>query len=471
MPEQVPFIGRKNEIDRINELIKKWGENQVICIDGVGGIGKTRLLQEIREQQTKKQGIQVTDIIDFDDQNCLNPEKMSRKIATMLDQKVFESFLRAQVDYHKMRVAGVSSERLNQESLAVNQIFSECFNTVSNKKRVLLFLDTTDHLEKGEGVWKDIEVKIPQLKNVIILMAGRNAGIIGESLQKNVSNHIEIINLAPLSGPDSRLYLQQKQNQKHITIESDLAEKLLVLSDGRPILLDLAVEWRTRGISLDWLVKNGLEEIQSPDEGRTQEFEQHLLCHIKELRSPIDELMLLMSYIYPLNVEMLSGLMQEKNAQELFQKAQSYVFVKQLPNGYITLHDEMRRLVQQYLWPEVDPESGRRRWYSELTLKYLTSETKNLAKDIKERKRKLKTVEKEENYTMENFEISLQIQELEQRLWELREQQLYHVLFTNLDEGVNIFVELFDKATKNSRFAFRQKLFEKLASARRKTFF
>lgn len=462
MPEQVPFIGRKNEIKKINNFIEKRGERLLICIHGEGGIGKTRLLQEIAAQQQRKQDIQVTQILDFDDQSLLNPETMNRKIANMLDSKTFESFFRAQVDYHKMRTAGVSSERLDQESLKVNQVFAESLNTVSSKKAVMLFFDTTDHLEEETGVWKDLEIKVPFLKNIVILMAGRNARSIGESLQRTTGSHVEIINLSPLPRQESQDYLQQKQQQIHITIEPDLAEKLLMLSGGRPILLDLAVEWKARGISLGWLFKSSLEEIQAFGKEWQKEFEKDLVSHIMDMRSPMDQIVLLMSYIYPLNIRMISEVLKDENAQKLFKEAISYVFVKLLPGDYISLHDEMRRLVNEYVWPEVDPNSDRRRWYSERALQYLTDEIKNLTQEIEGRRKELRKVEKNERYTREALGISLKIQELEQRVWILREQQMDHTLFTNLDEGVKVFETLFDEATKRSRFVLRKKFFDKL---------
>ncbi len=137
MPEQVPFIGRKNEIAKIDDLIEKWGERQTICINGVGGIGKTRLLQEIRTRQTKKQSIQVAEIVDFDDPSLRNPENMHRKIGNMLDPNTFKPFLRDQVDYHTMQRAGVSPEGLERKKSEINQSFATCFNTLSKKKRIL----------------------------------------------------------------------------------------------------------------------------------------------------------------------------------------------------------------------------------------------------------------------------------------------------------------------------------------------
>ena len=57
MREQVPFIGRQKEIERISELTEQWGTRQIICIHGEGGIGKTRLLQEIHNQYSQPEHV------------------------------------------------------------------------------------------------------------------------------------------------------------------------------------------------------------------------------------------------------------------------------------------------------------------------------------------------------------------------------------------------------------------------------
>ena len=49
MPAIVKFIGRAKELKHIHDEIECWGEQKIFCIQGKGGIGKTRLLTEIYE--------------------------------------------------------------------------------------------------------------------------------------------------------------------------------------------------------------------------------------------------------------------------------------------------------------------------------------------------------------------------------------------------------------------------------------
>ncbi len=52
MSNQVPFINREEELKLAKKLIEQWGTRRVICFEALGGIGKTRILQEIRQQLT-----------------------------------------------------------------------------------------------------------------------------------------------------------------------------------------------------------------------------------------------------------------------------------------------------------------------------------------------------------------------------------------------------------------------------------
>ena len=70
MAGQIPFIGRQDELLEIVQAIQEADRRQVLCLQGPGGVGKTRLLEEIHKQYLDGQEatLVITDIIDFDDQ-------------------------------------------------------------------------------------------------------------------------------------------------------------------------------------------------------------------------------------------------------------------------------------------------------------------------------------------------------------------------------------------------------------------
>lgn len=67
MFHRMPFIGRHIELNQIDEVIQQWDTRQVICLHGPGGIGKTRLLEEICLQHKPNNSLLTASIIDFDD--------------------------------------------------------------------------------------------------------------------------------------------------------------------------------------------------------------------------------------------------------------------------------------------------------------------------------------------------------------------------------------------------------------------
>lgn len=366
MAKQVPFINREHELDLIEELIRKWDTWGIFCINAPGGVGKTRLLQEVYKRYTssKQARLITTDIIDFDDRTFHIMQNVGRRIAQMLDESKFEPYLRSLLDRLKMQEAGVSTEQLAQASLAIDQAFADCFNKISEQQRIVLFMDTTDAIE-GTAVRDYVAGIGEQVKNGVLLIAGRNARSIGEFMQAKLGEKVQIIDLKPLQEKASESYLQQKQKLLHISLEPELSQKLLFLAGGRPIMIDLAVDLLSQEIPLEWLAESSLEEIESLSEQqiqvRRQEFERRLVHHIADTRRLMDWLILVMSRVYPLVPEMIGKLLSisEDEATSLFQDAQNYVFVKQLPDGRISLHDEMRRMINAYVWPEVDPDGYR----------------------------------------------------------------------------------------------------------------
>jgi ABC-type sugar transport system substrate-binding protein/tetratricopeptide (TPR) repeat protein len=408
----------------------------------------------------------VTDILDFDNLALHSPQNLGRRIAEMLGEEAFEPYLQALLDLRKMEAGGVSLDRLTKEQRAVDQVFVDCFNKLASRQRVVLALDTTEKLE-GTSIWEYILGLAVRLKNVVMLVAGREARSVWETLRPTLGSDVGRIELPPFEPEASETYIQQKQELLHITLEPDLVQKLLLLAGGRPILIDLAVEWRAREIPLEWLVSKSLEELESlSDEEmdeRRHEFEQQLVDHIAETRRPIDWLILKMSRVYPLDVDMIVELLKlrREDAESLFDDAQTYAFVKSLPDGSICLHDEMRRMVVDYVWPKVDPESDRRREDSRSAATYFEREIAGLRAQIAEFEAAAAATGGEPD-SRAQLRAFMERESLERELRALQQQWLYHTLLVEPSDGVDVFAAIFDEATKAYRFAFRGAVIEEV---------
>lgn len=462
----ISFIGRTEEVGQIRSQINSNGNSRVICIYGEGGIGKSRLLREIYNayRNEKSESLNLTSVIDFDDLAVHIPENVHRRISQMISSttKSFVPYVQAELDFRKIQSSGVSSDRLKQEKERVDQSFVDCFNTISALKRVVVFIDTTDKLDVGKEVWQDFETILPKLKNVVVLIAGRNANELGASLQTRMAKEaVMVIHLTPLEKDDSKLYLEEKAKQRSLLLEEDVADKLIFLSGGKPVLLDLAVEWRARGISLTWLADSDLQTLQRLKleelNEHKEQFEKHLVIHIKERRTPMNELVLFLAHIYPASSEMIKFLTDDdqQRAKELFEEAKGYAFVKVLPNNFITLHDEMRRMVNDHVWDKILPSTDRRSWYSEQAIKQYRIEIESL-----ESKCQALELESPQTEIISDFDKSLQLDELQQQTWVLKEQLLANTLVVNVIDGFKVFMELFEEAAKRSRLALRPRFID-----------
>jgi tetratricopeptide (TPR) repeat protein len=459
MREQIQFIGRQKELKFIDECIKDETKSHLICIHGEGGIGKTRLIQEVRQKyfRDKSNNFMVLDIIDFDNLNFHLAESVWRKIAEIIDQKTFEPFFRVLSDYHKMVKAGVSPERLREVISENYQTFIKCFNVISEQKRIIMFFDTTDALLSDKVfISRLIEIK-DQLKNSVILIAGRDAeNIYHNSLQKkDTLIDTNLINLEPMKKQEAQQYLDIKQDNLLHNVEGELSEKLLILSGRKPILMDLAVEWLAREIPIE-LLKKSLSELESLSEDERiklqEEFEKQLVSHIIQSRSLIDKLILVMARVFPLNQKMATEILNESEdkVKELFEDAKNYVFIKVLPDGQLTLHDKMRSMIDDYVWDEVDPSGDRRKNYSKLAENYIGKEIHTLKDRIVDLEHKNKITQDVE----EQWKISEEIESIEQELLVLKRRNIVHSLYVDTDKGIMAFIDAYEDAMRKWRFSF-----------------
>lgn len=452
MPQQMPFIGRQEELKRIDDAIKESGTRQVLCLDGVGGIGKTRLLTEVHRLYTgyENDSWLVVNILDFDDRTLHVLENIESQIAEQLDKPAFEPYLRGLQDLRKITKAGVSLQTIKRQSEEVFQLFQKEFNKLSRNKRIILLFDTTEKLINEEVLHRLINFII-ESTNTVFLLAGRNAKELYIKLENDLATDAKLIKLDKFKKEISQDYLLQKQNNVHLKIDPEVQDKLLLLADGRPILLDLAVEWLSRDLPRDWMTEKSLTELQSlsqEDElSYKKDFEIQLVRHITQIRDQMDQLTLVMSRIYPLTSSMISKLLRisDDEAKRLFKEAQTYVFVKSLPDGRISLHDEMRRMINQYVWPEVDPQERRRRRDSKIAAELFEAEDQQLRERISQRNQlELTTL-----FEQEALFTTRQV---------VNQQQIEHAFYSDAKTGFDVWKKIVRERRNANEFGFAKSL-------------
>jgi tetratricopeptide (TPR) repeat protein len=470
METRVPFIGRNRELDKIRKIIDLTQGTFVVCISGDGGIGKSRLLREIYcAQNTALKKGTTSSILDFDDLIYSNWINVQHKIAQLVSPDAFRKYFLIEDDFQKIQGSDISTETIKEFRQKVDDAFVNCFNTAAGNQRIVLYFDTTDKLKEDHEVKKNLIEIAPKLLNTVVLLAGRNASDFHKSFQAIIeSEKLQLIELRPFSQEESWMYLTAKAEIRHIRIEEALIEKLIFLAEGKPILLDLAVDWRARGISLEWVIDTDISLLENLEDPKKKEwfseFQQHLVNHVRDLKAPLDRLVLMMAHVYPLNAEMLRTVStSETDAQALFDEAKGYSFIKTLPDDSISLHDVMRDMVNEYVWPQIPAKDDRRNWYSQKALKYFERAIHRLNNEISSLKRQTKQQKKNVD---EPIALTALSEVKRQQLWVIREQLLRHSLIVNIDDGLSVLEQLYEEASTDAKISLRPQ-FIKLVEEKR----
>lgn len=213
----------------------------------------------------------------------------------------------------------------------------------------------------------------------------------------------------------------------HQTLTEAQLVQLHRLTEGRPILIGLAIDVLNQGLTTP------AELVATPQ--RT--FEEYLVAQINRLEHPLHWVILFMAHAFHrFTLDLLDWILQQTALREAVGTIQSgplletllpLSFIRRANEGQeIALHDEMRRLVTQYCWERQDPDGRFRR---EISLAILRYDAARLAGDLSEPERQRCQVE-----------------------------SLHHQLFLDLEAGLATFHELFRHAVQRWRGAFARTL-------------
>ncbi|MBN2092739.1 ATP-binding protein [candidate division KSB1 bacterium] len=462
------FIGRKKEFALFDQLIHQKMNLAIVCIDGPGGIGKTRLLQEIQSSYQNTHGLFISKIFDFDDPAYHIFRNFRLAFAEQLDAVIFRPYLNALEDFRNMELANVSPEKLLIESEAIDQIFIKCFNeNLAKKQRVLLFFDTLETIQ-DEYIWKNYLLRqIPAFKNTTIILAGRKLDEIREDLEALAGkDSVTFVALPGFSLAEMNEYFDWRRIGK--AVDNAMREKIHILVDGKPILIDLAIDWLSHDVPLPEALGKPLEEIKQFDSTQLnthrEQFEQALVIEVLSFIKPIDRAILDMACIHRFyNPEIMAFLLGVSlvRAKEMMRHLSNFTFVRIRPQNNYTLHDEMRRMVNNYAWPKYDPfGTQKKKTHARLTDYYYTK-LKDLENQLQALQDQLLEI-RNEGHKEQEIQISNEAAAREREYWLLRIEYLHHALRSDLNKALKIFIESADKATEQFRYEYRRAIFDEM---------
>lgn len=411
------FVGRDYEIELVQKMLVSNLPKALFFI-GAGGVGKTRLLQQLFQTVGDASGIVAFPIIDFDETSYRTEIGIFDGIAKV-HLKEFAEYKSRREDFKKILASGVSQARILEEEKLVKSVFYNCYNSFVQDQCGLVLFDTVEIMAES-SLWTVIVDALKELNNTLIIMAGRGYGRAKHVFESafGVLNVVSV-NLDPFSQEDANDYF----NDLSQNLDTELRRRLYILTGGRPILLALAVEWLGRDKPFPEIYKysaQDLSELQQDErEGLIRKFEEALVNQFLEPRELLDNIIIQMAFIHRRFDEgVLSHLMNisPEKSNELIIKLQSFPFVKVRPFG-ISLHDEMRVLINQYIWPRLDP---------------LGLERKQIAIRIVEYYK----------YVIEQLRLSG-----DDIFWLYRVEELFYELKVNLEVGFSKFKEYVEVAS------------------------
>ena len=393
MSRRVGFIGREEELKTVSTLINQKNSKHILFIEAPGGVGKTRLLQEIERIYKERTDVIIGDIIDRDNHILFSIKILKESIIKKLGNQHFKEYLELEREFSESFIS-------HNTYVKMKKVFIDSFNDLVKDKKFLIFIDTAEKITKSK-FWKDSIDLVSQLNNFVVIISGREITI-NQRHKNRIKNFLSTIHLKEFTESDGKLYFEKKSELENIKpLPEPLLECLVMLSNGKPILLDLTAEWILESGSRDApeeFIANVLNldltncmtfveyEMEKFLYQKQKEFEKSLVIHYENISDTTQQIITLLTYIPLLNLEMLTYIWEDENLIEAFNKTSEFVFVKNLQNGYITLHDEMRRLLNTHVIPRIDSDGRRREHYIIKIIPYFEKRVKELKAELKETK-------------------------------------------------------------------------------------
>lgn len=268
------IIGRTTFLETIYKAIQNEDHTWLLYFYGPGGIGKTRLLEEIvtKNGTWDELAFRCTPILDMYHSDYQSSDGVRHSIVTGLEEKGdFEEYHAKRVELAEKLSAGSSSGELQRLQREVEKAFLKNYRALARKHRLMICLDTMELMQyESDPVQKICRVEtvdalvmnwlveqLPTLPNTVILMAGRpeNRERIEEIFARRFhaeNNSFKAQELVAFSLEETSEYLKKiaqklkEQDDPNLAETLDKYENLGAnfhrVTKGRPVYLALTID-------------------------------------------------------------------------------------------------------------------------------------------------------------------------------------------------------------------------------------
>lgn len=373
------LVGRKDILEKFERILRDPSTTpHVVFLHGVGGIGKTRLLQKAL-QMAREFGLRHTadTVLDFYNISLHTPIGLAQAIYEALPPASghFKAYVSAYSALNRARLSGnvVELKQLRDDAI---EKFDQDLKGLSLTQRVVLVLDTAERIVYGLETWTDeipfadswnwLVEHLPTWQNVIVFMAGRDEAMPAIAQLKKVGTALveEIEEVKSFSLHESQQYFEVIEKLFEENKDYRLAERLRNLPpafkqgayfysrQGRPILLSLFVDYLS--FPGEDEVENMLREKSDNDwdDEDYWRYEEALIRRFQETEKG-KTLIALGRLPKGADEELLSAVLDisPAEARKRLREVRTFSVVKIRPeDNRVFLHDEMYALVQKHVY-------------------------------------------------------------------------------------------------------------------------
>lgn len=271
---RAPLVGREAELAQLERYLRARGERHFVYYWADGGLGKTRLLEELeRKVQEAGPKFYFSGIIDLYHTDTHSNSDVEQAIVQGFDPegRWFPRYRSERSQYTRIRERGADPSELERRRKLLSGFFvEECNRMAQAAHKLVLCFDTIELLQYESSVVEerarldeiDARLKpwllntLPQLHNVLVVFAGRpkppspddasvnlHARLLGDMATAfgGEDSHWEAIELKPFTLRETEAFIRVLSGAREL-IPAATAPLVHRLTEGRPIFLHLVVD-------------------------------------------------------------------------------------------------------------------------------------------------------------------------------------------------------------------------------------